>query len=80
MSDDAQEFNLKRALLVVVISCYIFAGLVNYLLFSKIINSLTEFWLLSFGLFVGTIIGYGLRKYRNEQRERKKEIERYRKW
>jgi hypothetical protein len=80
MSGEPQDFNLKRAYLIGFITWFIYAGLVAYLQFSKIINSQTDIFLSLFGGIVITIAGIGFRKYRDEQKERKKEIERFRKW
>jgi hypothetical protein len=80
MSDETQEFNVKRALWVLVISYFTFEGIISYLQLSNIINFNAGVILLFTGSFALIVISVGLQKYKKEQEERKKEIERYRKW
>jgi hypothetical protein len=80
MSDETPEFNIRRAYLIGFIAYFIYVSLVLCLQFSRVINEQTEFVLYSVGFFAIMITGSALRKYRDEQKERKKEIERFRKW
>jgi len=80
MSDETQEFNIKRAYLIVIISWFTFDGIILYLQFSNIISFNAGVILLLTVGFAVTITGIGIRKYRDEQKERKKEIKQFRKW
>jgi hypothetical protein len=80
MSDEPQGFDIKRAYLIAAISFLTYASLIVYLNFSNLISSQTLFVFTSVEILAATITGYEIRKYQAEQKERKKEIERYRKW
>ena len=73
-------FNVKRAKLVFYISSLTYLGLILFLGFANVIDYQTFLLCLFAGTIAGSLTNYGLRKYEKEQKENKKEIERYKKW